>query len=107
MGGAVLIIYFTPESENEVSRVAELGAATFVVYLLLLGGPFSISVGQVLTRALRNLSNMTVSCYTNLSSMVLYIPIALLFHIDVLIFRDFDALGVTIMLIIGAIQVIM
>ena len=65
--GAALVIANTPESENEETRIAELGSAAFIAYVTLFGEPFSMSVGQVLMRKLRTLSNWTVSCYTNLS----------------------------------------
>ena len=107
MYGAVLIITNSPKNEFDVARTAELGAATFAAYIYLIGEPFTQSVGQVLTRKLRNLSEMTVSCYTNLSSIALYIPIALLMHYDLSIYCEFGALEWTTMIIIGIMQVAM
>ena len=62
----------TTTDESEQGRLATLGSASFLAYLLLLGEPFGMAFGQVMMRKLRNLSNMTVSCYTNLSSLLIF-----------------------------------
>ena len=72
--------------------MAELGSATFVAYIYLFGEPFSMSCGQILTRKLRNLSNMTVSCYTNLSQVCIYLPIALIMSLDLRVYEAFSTL---------------
>ena len=53
--------------------MASLGTAGFLAYFYLFGEPLGMAVGQVMLRKLRNLSNMTVSCYTNLSSIPVFL----------------------------------
>ena len=70
LSGAVLIVAAQPEGAADEERIATLGAASFAAYLYLFGEPFGMAVGQVLMRKLKNLSNMTISCYTKLFSHV-------------------------------------
>ena len=55
-----------------MARIAALGSASFVTYLLLFSEPLGFAVGQVMNRKLRKLSNLTVSAYSNLVSIVLF-----------------------------------
>ena len=66
---ASMIIFNTESSDLDNTRIEALGSASIVAYLVLFGEPMIVACGQVLTRSLRRLSNMTVSCYTNLSAI--------------------------------------
>ena len=70
--GAIVMIFYTPESEEESLRIAALGSASVLAYVLLFLNPFVGAAGAVLMRKLRKLSNMTVSCYFNLSGICVY-----------------------------------
>ena len=89
MGASVMIIY-SPESDTESSRIAALGSASYIAYIFLFGEPFGHALGQVLMRKLRNLSNMTVSCYTNLSSIFVFIIWASIAGQDLGVYQDFN-----------------
>ena len=105
LSGAAVVILNTPESESEMARVAELGGATILAYFLLFGEPLSMSIGQVLMRKLRKLSNWTVSCYTNLSQIIIYIPLALLIGTDLLVYQSFNWLDWVNMVLVSILQV--
>ena len=81
------MIIFQPETETESARIATLGAASFLAYIYLFGEPFGHALGQVLMRRLRNLSNMTVSCYINLTSIFAFTLWAYLSDADLNTFK--------------------
>mmetsp|Transcript_996 Transcript_996/g.1360 ORF Transcript_996/g.1360 Transcript_996/m.1360 type:complete len:154 (+) Transcript_996:547-1008(+) len=64
-----------------------------------------MSCGQVLMRKLRELSTMTVSTYTNLSQIIIYIAIALIFKMNLTVYEAFDALDWVTMASIGILHV--
>ena len=51
-----------------------------------------MAVGQVLLRKLKNLSNMTVSCYTNLTSIPVFLIWALCAGDDLKAYQNFNTL---------------
>ena len=57
LAGACLIIFNTPENLEEAARIATLGSASFIAYIILIGEPICMSIGQVLLRKLRELGN--------------------------------------------------
>ena len=65
--GAMVMIFNSPIGENESVRIAALGSASYLAYVMLFVNPLCSAFGGILMRRLRKLSNLTVSCYTNLS----------------------------------------
>ena len=63
---ASMVIFNSENSELDDMRV---DSASFIAYLALFGEPFIIAFGMVLMRSLRELNNMTVNTYTNLSAI--------------------------------------
>lgn len=90
--GAAIMILNSPYSESDAERVAELGSATYLAYIFLFGETFGAAVGQVLMRKLRDLSNMTVSCYTNISSFCVFLTWTLLDGQDLKAHQEFDGI---------------
>ena len=91
-GGAIMIVLSSPISEADQTRVATLGAATFMTYVFLFGEPFLNAVGTVMLRGLRKLSNHTVSCYNNLSSSFIFLFLAWQAGDNLLYFQEFNGL---------------
>ena len=89
LSGASMIVFSSPISEEDYARIAALGSASFMAYVFLFGEPFLTGVGQVLMRGLRQLSNKTVSCYTNLASMLVFLVWILISGDDILYFQVF------------------
>ena len=72
--GAAMVIFYPSEDDEKVTRVAQLGSASFIAYLILIAEPLSRAVAQVLTRRLRNIGPQTTTTYTN----IIQIPVLLL-----------------------------
>ena len=93
-----MIIFNSETSDLDNTRMASLGSASFIAYLVLFGEPMIVAVGQVLTRSLRRLSNMTVSCYTNFSAILIQFVWVYFAGHDLYAYRDFsvyDTLALT------------
>lgn len=91
LSGAIMIVIYSPISEEDQVRMQALGSASFLAYVYLFGDPFGMAVGQVLLRRLRKLSDMTVSCYQNLVTTIIFMLVAYLAGDDLLYFTEFSA----------------
>ena len=87
-----MVIFNTETSEHDDTRLASLGSASFVAYLALIGEPFIVAIGQVLLRSMRELNNMTVSCYSNIIAFVVQFIWLAIAGDDFFAYRAFDVI---------------
>ena len=55
--GATVMVFYTPDNEEESARKDALGSASFLAYISLFLFAFCVAGGSVITRRLRKLSN--------------------------------------------------
>ena len=85
-----MVIFNSEINESDEARYDSLGSASFVAYLMLIGEPLVAALGMVLMRSLRKLSNMTVSCYANLSTIFVQFIWVLSIGDDLYAYKAFD-----------------